>query len=392
MNPAPTPPVPVKDKTIGRMLAFFVVISLVLVAVAVGSVRNIANSGLDSDRVNVTHATILDLSAVVSSLRVGEEAVLNFAMTGEVRNRVTYRESFSDVGEHLELAKAETRREPESHQAVLQLEALANQRAEFARSVFAAGQSGHPETVRALLAADAGSSTMTDVQRLADKATSEEMDVLRERDNASVLQARLTTWTVWTGVAVDILLLGGVAWLVGDDVKARRRAAAALQEANDQLEAKVRERTAELGASNTRLMAENLERRWGNQALEHQLRYNQLIINSINDLVFVLTKAMNISRINPAVVKETGFEAQDLVNRPFPSFARLAGAEAALVEPMGQALVEGHDLRNLPATIEDKRGRRIPVRLALFPLRDRDHVVGGVVILQIVQPVAPAQA
>jgi hypothetical protein len=43
------------------------------------------------------------------------------------------------------------------------------------------------------------------------------------------------------------------------------------------------------------------ERRWASRALEHQLRYNQLIIDSIGELVFVLTKVLKISRVNPIV-------------------------------------------------------------------------------------------
>jgi hypothetical protein len=47
---------------------------------------------------------------------------------------------------------------------------------------------------------------------------------------------------------------------------------------------------------------------------------------------------------------------------------------------------DGRDLREQSATVTDKLGRAIPVRIALFPLRDRDKVVGGVVILQVNGP------
>ena len=152
----------------------------------------------------------------------------------------------------------------------------------------------------------------------------------------------------------------------------------------------MRERTAELASTNDRLTAENLERRWGNQALEHQLRYNDLIVNSLSDLVFVLTKATNVSRVNPAVVHLTGLETSQLINQPLARFVRLAstGGETPLIDPIPRALKEGHDLRDLRGFIEDKRGRKTPVRFTLFPLRDRDKVVGGVVILQGIQPAA----
>jgi PAS domain S-box-containing protein len=154
-----------------------------------------------------------------------------------------------------------------------------------------------------------------------------------------------------------------------------------LQE-NRALELKVHEHAAGLAVTNEKLRGEILERRWTNQALEHQLRYNQLIIDSISEAVFVLTKVMNISRINPAVVQLTGFESGKLVNVPLARLVRLESSAGPVADPMLQALKNGQDIRDQPAVVEVRDGTSIPVRLSLFPLRDRDKVVGGVVILR----------
>jgi PAS domain-containing protein len=154
---------------------------------------------------------------------------------------------------------------------------------------------------------------------------------------------------------------------------------------NRLLERKVQEDAAELALANEKLSIENLERSWVNQALEHQLRYDRLIVNSITDLVFVLTKAMNISRINPAVVHLSGWEPQELVNSPLSRVVRLDGEDRGgglhPADPLGQALREGRDLRDQPAVLEDRNGLSTPVRLTLFPLRDGDNVVGGVAVV-----------
>ena len=63
--------------------------------------------------------------------------------------------------------------------------------------------------------------------------------------------------------------------------EARRRAVTTLETANRDLDAKVRERTAELVASNEQLTIENLERRWANQALEHQHRKEAERLNAL---------------------------------------------------------------------------------------------------------------
>jgi len=382
--PAPSTDV-MRDRTVRRILAFFAVISAVLVAIAVVSVRNIQRSAASSDWVNHTHAVILEVNDVLSAVRVGDAAVLTYVVTGDPQSRVAGREAFSDVDEHLAAAKALTRNEPAQHEEVARLDTLAAKRIEFSGELLAARQSGQPDAVRVLLASDAGEEALADLQRTAENLTNEEMNLLADRDRTSFLQAQMTRWTVWSGVVVNLILLGGVVWLISDDIAARRRAAAVLQEANDVLEARVRERTASLTAANQQLVIENLERSWLGQSQEHQIRYNQLIIDSISDLVFVLTKALNISRINPAVVHLTGFESQDLIHQPLSRVARLLAeprAAAPLVNPIARALVEGRDLRDQPAEVEDRNGKATPARLSVYPLRDRDKVVGGVVILR----------
>jgi PAS domain S-box-containing protein len=380
----------VKDKTIRRVVLFFLFIAAVLVAVAVQALRNVRHSVADSDWVNHTHAVILEAEAVRSALLTADGLLHTYVLTGDTRDMGACREALSDASENMDIAKALTRFEPEPNKQLVEIETMANQRADFVQGVLAARKSGTIESVREMLAADAGGTAIRDIQKKIDKLKGDELALLTDRDTAAYLQAQATSWTVWTGVALDVLLLAGAAWLVRDDLAARRRAAAALQEANAQLEARVQERTADLGSANARLSNENLERRWANHALEHQLRYNHLIVDSISDLVLVLTAALNISRVNPAVVRLTGLEPAELVNQPLSLVARLEagpdGADAPLRDPIAQSLKDGCELQRQPAVVEDKRGRQTRALLSLFPLRDQDRVVGCVVTLQVLTP------
>jgi len=328
----------VNDKTTRRVLILFLLIIAVFVAVAVLSVRNINRSVAASDWVNHTHAVILETEGLRSALYVGDGASHAYVVTGDARDKRSCVEALSDVDEHLQILAALTRTEPSQKEQVARIAVLVNRRSDFIRGVVAARQAAGPEAVRSMLAEDAGQPALKGIQGAVDKLKDDELGLLTERDTASFLQAQTVRWTVWTGVTLDFLLLAGTGWLVSDDIAARRRAAAVLTEAN-----------------------------------------------SINDLVFVITKATNISRVNPAVVRLTGHETHELIHVPFSSIARITGEGApAMIDPIPQAMNAGHDLREQRAVIVDKLGREIPVRMALFPLRDRDKVVGGVVILQVV--------
>jgi PAS domain S-box-containing protein len=375
------------DKTIWRVLAIFLLILGVFATTAVISIRNITRDVAGSDWVNHTHAVILQTEGLRSDIYIGDGAAHSFVLTGDARDRRTSVEALSDVSDHLDILAALTRNEPAQKDEVAAIAALVTQRSDFLRGILASRQKGDSPALRATLAEDAGQPILKDIQRSIDKLKNDELALLTDRDTAAFVQAQTTRWTVWAGVILDFLLLAGAGWLIRDDLAARRRAADVLKGSNDLLEAKVLERTAELASANVGLRSENLERRWTNQGLEHQLRYNHLIINSINDLVLVLTKATNISRVNPAVVRLSGREAHELIQMPLSGLVRLFhSGPVPMLDPVAQAMNEGHDIKDHVAIVTDKLGREIPVRMSLFPLRDRDKIVGAVVILQVKPP------
>jgi PAS domain S-box-containing protein len=382
--------VALKDNTIRRVGIVFLAIVAVLVVVAVESLKSISRSVASNDWVNHTHSVILETEDIRSALVEGDGALHKYLLTGDARDLRASREQLSNVADSLEIAKALTRNEPIQNEQVIQVESLVSQRSDYVQKVIEARQADDSATVRSMLSADAGSTVIGEIERRLKKLKDQELELLTERDTASYLQAQATRWIVWAGMALDFVLLAGAGWIIRDDLAFRRRANAALQEANVGLEARVTERTSELMSANALLSTENLERQWANQALEHQLRYNHLIIDSISDLVLVLTKALNISRVNPAVVHLTGLEPVELINQSLSRIVRLTddeeGGPATLRDPIAQALKDGRDLRDQPATVEDKHGRKTRVSFSIFPLRDRDKVVGGVVTLHVDKP------
>lgn len=385
-----------KDNIVKSVIAVFVVMVCILVVVTVSTVSNIQRSIASSDWVNHTHDVILAADAIQSSIHAGNAALHTFLLTGDPRDQTACREAYAKMLEDLEVAKALTRSDPAQSQMVQQLEPLLTRCVELTTTAIVTRTNSGMESIRKILDADAGGKTIRDIQRSIEKLKEEQKKLLQERDRASFLQAQKTRWTVLTGVGLNFLLFAFVAWLIRDDITARRLAATALQTANEQLEQKVKERTAELAIANQSLKAENLERRWTIQSMEHQLRYGQLIINCISDLIFVLTKAQNIIRINPAVEHMTGLEGKDIISMPFSKLVRFTQettpADPLKYEPIAQAMKDGRDLQDLPAFIVNKEGKTIPVKFNLFPMRDHDNVVASVVTLKQVQPPGQGRA
>jgi CHASE3 domain sensor protein len=378
-----------KENIEKRLIGVFLVMLAVMVFVAISSVRNNQRSIASTDWVDHTHATMLEANAILTSLHAGDASLRSFLLTGDDHDQGSYRNAYADMVKHLEVAKALTRGEPAQNAEILKLEKLIKSRVDFTRGVVGARKTDGLDGARKALAPDSDGVAIGDIQRLVQGLNNEENDLLRKRNTESVDQAKTTTWIVNIGVAANFVLLGFVGWLIRDDLAARRRAAVALEEANAQLEAKVKERTAELVKANESLTQENLERRWSNQALDHQLRYSQLIINSIGDLIFVISKALNVSRINPAVIHATNMEAKEIIAQPIDRVLRLLpdGTSGALLgqNPISLAMKEGREIQDRPATLLTHGGRTKPVLFNVVPMRDQNKVVGAVVTVRVVK-------
>jgi CHASE3 domain sensor protein len=386
-----------KEKIEQRVIGLFVLMVVILVFIAVSAMKTPREAKESSDWVNKTHEFIIDVNAILSSLHAGDAALRTYLLTGDARDQGAYRLAYSEMIKHIEWAKALTKSREEAdlqNPQILKLQNLISNRIDFTRTVAQARGQGGLDAARQLLTDHPDIESMGEIQFLVKNITDQENSLLTKRDQEAHLNALATRNTVYVGVAVNFLLLAVVVWLMRDDLAARRRAARALEDANAQLEIKVQERTAELVKTNGSLKQENLERRWSNQALDHQLRYSQLIINSIGELVFVISRALNISRINPAVSHQTHFEPQDLITQPLDRVlqwhAETAGG-APPQNPITFAMRQGREIQDREALLLTKSGQTAAVRYSMVPLHDQDKVVGAVVTVRMqTGPTKPA--
>jgi PAS domain S-box-containing protein len=375
-----------KDKIELWIKGVFGLITLVAIAVAILAVRNVRQSMAASDWVNHTHDVIFEADAIRSSLHAGDAALRNYLLTQDERDQAPYREAYSEMVEHLEVAKALTRSEPREAESFTALEPLLRQRIDLARELVKLRAEQGLDAIKQRLMADVGGEVLRQIQRVLTKLKEEEKTLLQVRDREAFQQAQTTKWSIQVGIGLVFLLLAFIYWLMRDDLAARRQAAALLTQSNELLEQKVRERTAELATANEHLQDENLERQWANEAIEHQLRYSQLIITSIGDPIVVITRNRNLIRMNPAVTHLSGFEENELiggpVNRLLDWVTDPAASGVQRGDPWNEVFREGRDLVQRPGLLKTRTGQTHAVQFNVYPLRDSNKVVGAVVALR----------
>lgn len=373
------------DKTFRIVLILFAGLALSLIGVVVYSLHNLQRAHRSAQWVSHTHAYMAEINAALASSRAAEGALHAYLLSNSPTQQAAFRHEFAALAEHLEIAKAMAATNPTETAQLAELEAVLLARANRARDLLAAHRAGEHEKVQALLRRETEDSSLA-VDRLAQRIVSRQQILLRDRDRIAFEQDARARTTLYLGAGLTLLLLIAASWFIRDDLKSRQREAQLLTESNRELESRVKARTAELAQKNLQLRSENLESRWKAEALDHQLRYNHLIIASVASPVIVVTRALNISRINPALERLAGQTAADLVDQPLAELVvlNLGKTESSSLDPIETALRVGQDLVDQAAELRPAQQAPVPVLLSLYPLRDQDHIVGGVVTLRLI--------
>ncbi len=369
------------DRFLRRVLAFFLVIFGVLAVIAAGALRYTSISASSADWVNHINATVHEIDGFVAAVQEADGEMRAFALSGDPRERAASREAFDRMTEHFEIGKALTRDDPGNNATMVALEAIGRKRADLAQEIWNAKDQNQPARIQSLLAADAASGELATFKRDAARLREDQFGRLATAEKIAYRNAQTLRMVVWGGLGANFVLLFSVAWLIRDGLNARRKLAEVLEAANARLEVQVKERTAELQAANESLTVQCLEAKWSNLSMEHQLRYANVIVNAVSDMVLVLTKAFHITRVNTAVINTTGLAETDLINKPLDQFLQIGTSPGGTssFEIFVRSLRDGRDMRRLAGILVDKRQTRIPVWINLQPLRDRDRIVGAVV-------------
>lgn len=379
-----TPPAPVEEgRTFQWILTGFALICVVVLVMVFVATGNLRRAEAATDSVNHTQGLLLDANELLTQLYAADTRMRAFVHTGAVRERSACRAALNEFSDRFAGVQSLTRQDDGLQARMAVIERLARQRVGFIQQVLLREDAeGRAQSAR-LLETDDGWDILHQIQEQIEVLKLKASEELGRRDSQNYRQAQTTRWTVWTGLSLNFMLLAGMAVLLRQDLAARRARAASLLEENHRLEQAVERRTRDLRRANDQLQDDILEQAWASQALEHQLSYNQLIINSVREAVFVVTRSLHITRINPTVLHLTARPMDEIINRPLGESIQLPpeGPGQAINAQLVRAMHDGQDLRHQPATLVSRTGQAYAVIVNLFPLRDSGNVVGAVIIV-----------
>ncbi len=211
------------------------------------------------ERVVLKQKSIRAVEEVLSAVKDAETGQRGYLLTGNTVFLEPYDSALRTVGQSIETARSLRSDDAERMQQLTQLEDLIKLRMATLQLVIDDYKDDRQVSEERIGFLETGRKQMDDIRRLVDDIRREDQRRLELR----IAEAEASSQSsVATFLAANLVVLGlmiAVYWLIKKDVAARDEAAEALQRAHEELEDKVRERTAELASTNTELERSNRE-------------------------------------------------------------------------------------------------------------------------------------
>ncbi|MGE5179700.1 MAG: CHASE3 domain-containing protein [Bacteroidota bacterium] len=237
------PKVLLRHVNIGFGLTLFAL--LLIGVVAFLSIRDLVRN---SDRVAHTQEVVAHAAVVGSLLADAETGQRGYLITGDPIYLEPYTAAAGSLRIEVDSLALLTRDNAAQRPRTAHLRTLTSQRLAMLASGVTARRKGGPEEGREWLVQDKGRRVMDEARLVLQDIRDEEEVLLEKRDRDARDSAMMATMLIVFGSLAGIVAVAFASGMVRRDLRRRVEVEADLREARDELEERVRERTAELAA------------------------------------------------------------------------------------------------------------------------------------------------
>ena len=243
----------------GGALGILLIVAL-LVGNAIVSYRNVQHLYEDAGWVSHTHEVLAELDEIAAILKAAETSQRNFVATGDPDYLSLFNDAAAIIGNKIERLQDLTADNPRQQERIPALRDEVAIRFDLLEEDTVLWKEKGPEAARQFIKNGEGKAQMLVVGKLIDRMKEDERGLLVKRDQQS---GRSFAAAILTGIVAAVLglsLVGITCYLVWRDLARRKQADETIHRAYDDLEARVRDRTADLADANSRLLQEVADR------------------------------------------------------------------------------------------------------------------------------------
>jgi methyl-accepting chemotaxis protein len=197
-----------------KLLAGFGLSALTLVIIAAVSYLN-TNRLIDNQaRVEHTYEVRSELASLLSQMSEAEASVRGFVITGEESYLEPYNAAIAAISAMLQDLRRLTADNPEQQRRLTALAAPIEAKLEAMSRAMDSRRTGGFEAASRTVASGVGKTQMDRIRALVAEADQEESNLLKQRDEAALASADLTTMIILWGGLLGTLAVAAIGWFI----------------------------------------------------------------------------------------------------------------------------------------------------------------------------------
>lgn len=371
----------------GRTRLITVIFALALVilaAVSALSYWSIAQLVEDAAWAAHSQEVLTEIQTVLTTMVDAETGLRGYLLTGQADYLEPYNIAVESIKPDIDRLRQLTDDNPDQRQRMDALEPLIDRRLNLIQQALDARLSGGLDAAARIALAQQGKQTMDGIRATINDMSQAEEILLAERNRTTTNRSQTTNFVLLSSGILSMTLLLFAFVSLRQEISWRAQAEEALRRSRDELEVRVRERTAELANANRALEDEITERKQAELLAHEQREQLQVTLTSIGDAVIATDTAGLITFMNTVAETLTGWKQAEAVRQPIHTVFKIVNEETRqLVDnPVDKVLRQGRIFGLANHTVLIARdGTERPIDDSGAPIRDAQGAIIGTILV-----------